>query len=348
MLHDNFRVPCSEIRLLDSDAWIGVSLLDAGERGHRDHVTGITELRGGRIMTWTAMGVLYAWEAAAGSLIARLDDHLSEVRGLIQLANDDILSWSKDGTLRIWTGNSFKVKAVLDAGVVDRVIELSSGKILSYGRDLPHDRLIMWSESTEHARNVELKGHQRRIVGVEELSNGRVLSWDNVRILIWDVESKEDEASWGPSAVLTGHVGVKGVQELENGKFVSWSHDTLQLWDSNTGDCLKVCNVEAGNLECLGSELLARIGAYRHGIWWTQTFHQRVSIIDDSGRKARWHSPHDMVFVGNACGLLPVVTLGPESLVHQAGDSDSICVMPDNGQLVFLAIYEGKKAVAGE
>jgi WD40 repeat protein len=82
-----------------------------------------------------------------------------------------------------------------------------------------------------------LDGHRDAIVGVIELSDGRILSWSQDSTLrLWTADGQV-------LAVLNGHRDpIVGAVELSDGRILSWSQDsTLRLWTAN-GKVLAILN----------------------------------------------------------------------------------------------------------
>jgi WD40 repeat protein len=84
-----------------------------------------------------------------------------------------------------------------------------------------------------------LEGHTGGILGVLELTDGRLLTWSNDRTLrLWD------RRSGACLTTLGGHVdSVAGALELADGRLLSWgrvsySEAALWVWDSRSGACL--------------------------------------------------------------------------------------------------------------
>ncbi|MCL4254397.1 MAG: hypothetical protein KJ043_11545, partial [Anaerolineae bacterium] len=139
---------------------------------------------------------LRLWDAD-GNPLATLSGHTDGVDGAQELSDGRILSRSWDDTLRLWDA---------DGNPLATLSGHTSGSITVSNMDY----IIIISYS----------------VNMQELSDGRILSWSGDNTLrLWDADGE-------PLTTLSGHRGsVAGAQELSDGRILSWGEDaSLRIW----------------------------------------------------------------------------------------------------------------------
>ena len=110
---------------------------------------------------------------------------------------------------------------------------------------LADGRLLSWGDDTMRVWDglsgaclEVLEGHTSWVWDVQELANGRLLSWSGGEKML----RVWDARSGACLTVLEGHTSwVTGALELADGRLLSWAQDeTLRLWDGRSGACVAV------------------------------------------------------------------------------------------------------------
>ncbi len=194
-------------------------------KGHSRPVSGVLQLRDGRILTRSWDKTLRLW-SEDGQLITQLNGHFDRVSGATELEDGRLLSWSWDNTLRLWNPDGSPLAQM--AAHKDRVLgalELQNGCIISWA--LKESGIHLWN--AEGKLQSKLSQHAGTIRGAIMRRDGSLVSWaSDPLICVWDMDGKL-------RAQLIGHTGgVEGVIELNDDRLLSWSDDkTIQLWRVN-------------------------------------------------------------------------------------------------------------------
>jgi hypothetical protein len=166
-------------------AHAGLSRCARVMEGHSGPVHGMTVLRDGRILSWSADGTLRLW-AEDGEPGPVFKGNL-EVYGAAQLNDGNLLSWGLDKRLRLWSPTGTLVRELVGHGyVVQGARQLPDGRILSWSEG---HTLRLWSRDGG-ALSV-LKG-QGRGYGLS-----RAWRWPNPLV----VRGRE-EMGWRPAALV--------------------------------------------------------------------------------------------------------------------------------------------------
>ena len=257
------------LRLWDPDTGAAVT---PPLSNHTDWVGGAIELSDGRILSWSWDSSLQFWDPETGAALGPpLEGHTDSVFGTIELHDGRILSWAADHTLRLWdsdSGVSLGPPLQGHTNCVGGAVQLRNGHILSWPGHRPYrfqdtlrlsldglgrsgkpfarlqrtgstdTTLRLWDPDAGTAVGGALEGHTRRIGGVIELHDGRILSWaDDGTLRLWDPDTG---ATLG-SALEGSPDGACGALELRHRRILSWVRDKelqlweFQLWDSDTG-----------------------------------------------------------------------------------------------------------------
>ncbi len=224
-------------------------------KGHTAFIKGAQELADGRILSWSGDKTLRLWDSLTGVCQTVLKGHTGGVEGVRILANGRIVSWPKEGTIVEINKhkNEFRNVSAFKATILATLAAIKKECMEEYNdgcnkKDTDEDSdsiqilsrtlvsiysLRVWDSMTGVCQTV-LRGHTDSINGVQELADGRILSWSGDKTLrLWD------SLTGVCQTVLKGHTAfIKGAQELADGRILSWSGDkTLRLWDSLTGVC---------------------------------------------------------------------------------------------------------------
>ena len=199
---------------------------------HNDHegwVIGVTLLDTDRLLSWYDDGSLRFWNASNETLNCVHTNH-QIILGLKILNNGNILSWSgcelsDDYTLQMWdrNGNKISESFIGHTDIVQGVMELSDGRLLSWSTD---KTLRFWNNNGTPL-GYPLKGHTDSILEVICLPNGQFLSWslDNT-VRLWN------ENGTTLTHPLIQHDDLSGVMLTQQDRILTWSFKTgtLQLW----------------------------------------------------------------------------------------------------------------------
>jgi WD40 repeat protein len=183
--------------------------------GGQGWVIGAQELADGRILSWGGGGHLQLWDAE-GAPLGVLDCNDSKTYGACELRDGNLLSWSSDDKLRLWTPDGALLRELQSQEGLTGACTLRDGRVLSWGID---GSLLIWGGDGTKLR--ELKGHQSKINGARELTNGNILSW-------------ADSSGFAGAlfeVALTRTRSEDKNSALENAvKYVSGSDCSLRLW----------------------------------------------------------------------------------------------------------------------
>jgi WD40 repeat protein len=190
-------------------------------------------LTSGRVLFWTMEGELRLLLPHHDISVA-FEGMIDLIIGAEELMDGKILSWSKDGTLRIWK--------IPSEDMIDSLLL----KTLFSSVD---DDLLKCTELQV------LSGHTAKIVGVNILIDGRILSWsEDGTLRLWDGTDGSE------LTVLSKHNGsVTGAKILPGGRILSWSKDgTLRLWNGTDGSELAVLRQDADSFiyNIIGAKIL--------------------------------------------------------------------------------------------
>ena len=124
--------------------------------------------------------------------------------------------------------------------VMEGHTEFVSGALL-----LPDGRILSWGDCTLRLWNGQsgsalavLEGHTSWITGALVLTDGRILSWGGRTLRLWD------GLTGAGLAVMEGHTRkIKDALVLPDGRIRSWGYGTLGLWDAQTGAALAITKV---------------------------------------------------------------------------------------------------------
>ncbi|MBN1422661.1 MAG: DUF4062 domain-containing protein [Planctomycetes bacterium] len=355
------------------EAWLGAGLCDwqwwksparparprpnpclAVLEGHKKGIEGALRLADGRILSWSADGIMRFWDPE-GVPLSQWRAHGDGIRGVRLLASGRLLSWSSDRTVRLWDASGAELHTLAGHGdSVEGATVLRNGNILSWSMD---KTLRLWSaDGRELAR---LEGQPSGVRGAIELRDGRLASWSageallwtgtgepqgrladgpdpvtgmrelaDGRILIWSQEAPDlppgavflsvHDPGGGPSIALDGHTSsVHGATELRDGRILSWSADfTLRLW-SASGEALAVLS---GHADAVGGARQLSDGRI---VSWSDDGTVRLWREDGAElRSLRYHRSY----------VWGVLELGDGRIVSWATDHD-IAVWDRDGRL---------------
>ena len=167
---------------------------------------------------------------------------------------DSETSWDK-GELSHWSPGDWTCLGSTSMRAPYYTRALGGGRFLAWTDDVND----FWLGSTEPVlRLTAVKGHDKDVRGVRELSDGWILSWSKDGTLrLWAEDGR------GCLATLKGHTEeVSGALELVDGRLLSWSEDkTLRLWSQEAGTCLATLEGHAkevtGAIELADGRLLS-------------------------------------------------------------------------------------------
>lgn len=203
------------------------------EDPNEEYILGAIELSNGQILSWSYVDHneinecgLRLW-SSTGEKLSTFTGHRYPIIKVIELRNGRILSWSYpvSNTMILWSSEGTLITILHE---IKAAIELKDNKILSY-----YDKTLrLWSVDGELL--AVFAEHESDVLGVIELTDGRILSWSaDKKLQLWSAHG--DKIS-----VLAGHDSeVCGAIELRTGFLLSWSQDnTLRLWSSSGKELL--------------------------------------------------------------------------------------------------------------
>jgi WD40 repeat protein len=117
------------LRIWSSDSGKCLTILE----GHSDKIEGATQLKNGRILSWSSDCTLRLWDANSGDCLSIFEGHSGGVSGAIQLMDAKVLSWGD--TLRLWDADTGQCLATLEGHTteIQGAQQLEDGRILSWG-----------------------------------------------------------------------------------------------------------------------------------------------------------------------------------------------------------------------
>jgi WD40 repeat protein len=160
------------------------------------------------------------------SSLAELTGHAESVSGVLALAGGKLLSWSYDKTLRLWSADGAPLATF--EGHTDWVygaLELPAGRAASWTGE---PVIRVWD--TERGLALEPVKAHGRMNRVRALDDGRLLSWGNSEIALWDARSLKRLREFAADGF------VEGACVMAPDRLLAWCHDgTLLSWDMKTG-----------------------------------------------------------------------------------------------------------------
>ena len=264
----------------------------------------------GKRLVSAAWGGLALWDAASGTLLAKLSGHVGNAMSCSYSPDGSrVFSRGEDGRLIVWDGNGDKVAAMENYGTKILSCAFSpGGQLTALGTQ--DQRLGLW-DATTGLQLVTLKGDRDSIWISRFSPNGEHLlgfsreGW----CTLWSVSQGE---------VLLhqqAHEGVLTCAFAPDGKcFVSCSKDgTVIVWSAPAGDRIQVLDAhEAPIGSCVflqGGRLLAT-GSHDHTvkIWHLATGKQRCEYRTESKVTALTASDNDLrLAVGTDLGGLHIL-----------------------------------------
>lgn len=213
-------------------------------KGHEDKIYRAIKLPNGRILSWSFDHSLRMW-GNRGTPLAVFEGHTFMVKDVIILGDERFLSWSNsENNMRLWSTKIYNIKenaeqleSIQTGRVIggnptirisrDGIIAIWSGLSFDNKKGLKINTINLWNINGKFL--AMLYGHFAGVIGVNFLSNKRILSWsyDNT-LRLWKTDGTV-------IAVMKSHKNyVVGVNELSDGRILSWSEDsTLCLWGSD-------------------------------------------------------------------------------------------------------------------
>ena len=195
-------------------------------------VEGATELKDGRLLSWSDDHTLRLW-SKEGEALACMEGHTGWVIGALPLASGHILSWSNDSTLRLWSLEKAEpASSDGHSNELTDVVCLRDRRYLSTSHD---STLRLWS--SDGLLLSILSGHTERVWGALELLDGRILSWsEDLTLRLWSPNGAPLStlcAPHGKSVHYKSREAVIGALELRKGCLVSWAYDgRLTVWSA--------------------------------------------------------------------------------------------------------------------
>ena len=214
--------------------------------GHRKHVTALTSLPDGRLVSGSHDDDIKVWDVVQGSCEATLYGHRKQVSSLALLPDGRLASGSADQTIKIWDVAHKNCVTTL-SGHTNTVLALA---VLPDGRlaSGSGDKLIKVWDVVSQRCEATLSGHTNPVAALTLLSDGRLASgsWDH-SIKIWNVVSQRCEAT------LSGHTNhVNVLTLLLDGRLASGSNDkTIKVWDVARTKCVATLSRRTGSVNDL-------------------------------------------------------------------------------------------------
>ncbi len=155
----------------------------------------------------------------------------------------------------VWIRNRIRPRIVASNALL-AVMEGHSESV--YGTKLlPGGRVLSWGDCTLRLWDSEngaplavLEGHKRRVLGGQLLTTGEILSWSQDGML----NLWDAQGRTLLSKAEVGVFGITGAQVLLDGRALLWSHRQLSLWDGKSG--LQLVNMLGHAKDVYGAKFL--------------------------------------------------------------------------------------------
>ncbi len=234
-------------------------------------------------------------------------DWLDSIHGIIELHDQSgFCFWTHDNIWLVDRGDK-KIRLQGHTGYIHGVIQMSQcndGNLLSWSMD---STLRVWNSQTGELLNV-LYGHNGKVMGVSELSNGRIMSrswlwastkifgkylYDDTTIRIWQLPALSSTTmSEQPVARMKSFIPMTEDTIFAYGKNAdSDSHDTVWLMDANTGEILQILQKGIGKISMVIPLPDKKIATFSEadetfGIWGVQFIEESNPILTDNKTKS--------------------------------------------------------------
>lgn len=304
--------------------------------------SGISFLPGHRVMAHGIDNVFRVWSLDTGEIICKIPQPKS-VRCNFKVFNGEtLIIWSDNSQIYVvdLQTNSVRNLEGIKISIGDIFLLRSGDMIALPKRVYSFDGSSRPSSCTLHLLHREtgqtlsiLAGHTKPINGIEELSDGKILSWSDDRtIRIWNlsesvtIKSTFDPfvgaqvvcndyiATWtedggfylfsidgvGEPLPLIGHDDqILGVLSLSNNKFVTWGDDgRVLLWDTRDSHPAKYFSAD------LGSDTHARLLANGDVVFFESD--HKIFVLTHEGdprlNELSW-CPEGSLAIGDSCDI---------------------------------------------
>ena len=196
----------------------------AGERGDLES-SGLLLLPNDKILS-TAWHRMHIWDSNTGREYVTMEhQHKGPVYRTDLLSNGRLMSFSWDGALRLWDIDNGDEVAVLQNQ--SKFLELSEDRIVTYFDKSDEYPNLYVRSANDGTILFSLQGHNKRVLGVESLSNERILSWSKDNTLrVWDASSGK------ALGVLPKEDELVEVRVLSDGRILShYASGVISIWD---------------------------------------------------------------------------------------------------------------------
>ena len=154
-------------------------------------VFALAALPDGRIVSGGTDGRVLLWSLAAPDVVPTLlGRHDGPVRAVAALSGDVAVSAGDDGLIRVWNPSGRVAEFAPPGRTVRQVTALPGGRLVTGASD---GRLQVLESGTGHVA-AELGQHDRLVVAVAALQDGRVISADEGQLRLWDVARTAETA----------------------------------------------------------------------------------------------------------------------------------------------------------
>ena len=202
---------------------------------------------GGLLVTGTASGEIWVYQAAHGSPLLTCSGHTDGVYSVAFSSDERMFaSSSDDQTVRLWDVNTGHCLKIL-YGHTDRVRSVSfSPNTKSVASGSEDGTIRFWDVNTGECLRT-LREHNNRVWSVAFSSDGNILASgsEDTTVRLWNANTGQC------LSVLHGHTGgIRSVAFRPGDAILASGGDdqTVRLWDVSTGDCLKILHGHTNRL----------------------------------------------------------------------------------------------------
>lgn len=218
-------------------------------RGHEENISGFVELPGLRVLSWSRDHTIRVWDLEQQSLMTVMRG-TEPIRWAVLVDDARVMSFSSEGIVQVWNVDSGAEMAKLEGHTssVRGVLKLSEEAIMSWSWD---GTLKRWDVSAKAPTAVISSPDNGVAEGARLLSDGKILSWSQDKLMISDLSL----SAFSPNGRSQAYV--RDAVVVPNERMLSWEGAFgpcdchLRFWDVKTGELVVARRIHHDDPEVL-------------------------------------------------------------------------------------------------